>query len=94
MQDFAKQLYKSKAWQHCRASYLKQVGGLCERCLSEGLITPAAIVHHKIYLNPDNVNDPAVALNFSNLEALCRRHHAEEHTGKRFMVDDSGKVLF
>ena len=48
--EFAKRFYKSKAWQECRASYLKSVGGLCERCYKKGLIVPATTVHHKIWL--------------------------------------------
>lgn len=95
MQDFAKQLYKSKAWQHCRASYLKQVGGLCERCLARGIYKPGEIVHHRIHLTPDNVNDPSVTLNFANLELLCRDCHAIEHRGmvRRYKVDELGRII-
>lgn len=49
---------------------------ICERCGA-----PAAIVHHVRHLNPHNVNDPDVALNPDNLQALCLACHNAEHFG-------------
>lgn len=88
-----KKFYRSKAWQHCRASYLKKVGGLCERCLGEGLYNPAVVVHHRIYLTPDS--DAKQLTSFDNLEALCWHHHEEEHKGRqrRYMTDSLGHVV-
>ena len=87
------QFYKTKAWQACREGYLKSVGGLCERCKAKGLIVPAEIIHHKIHLNNQNINDPSVTLNFDNLEALCRSCHGEEHgTVKRYTIAADGSV--
>lgn len=94
MKEYAKKFYKSKAWNRTREAYLKSVGGLCERCRKKGLIVPAEIVHHKIYLTPDNISDTSVSLGWANLEAVCRFCHAEEHTGteKRYTVDELGRV--
>ena len=94
MQEYAKTFYKSAAWKHTRAAYLKSVGGLCERCRAKGLIVPAEIIHHKVYISPDNITDTSVTLDWANLEAVCRGCHAEEHTGviKRFEVDALGRV--
>ncbi len=75
--DFAEAFYKSAAWLHCRASYIEHVHGLCERCHR-----PGYIVHHKCYLNPDNITDPDVTLNWDNLEYLCLDCHNREHGGK------------
>jgi len=72
--------YDSKQWRKVRELYKKQQLGLCERCYKRG-----NEVHHKIYLTPENVHDPKIALDFSNLELLCTKCHNEEH--KR-----SGKV--
>ena len=95
MRDFAKTFYSSKAWKQTRAAYAKSKGNLCERCLKKGLIVPGVIVHHKVYLTPENINDPAVSLNWNNLELLCMEHHAEEHGGviRRYMVDEQGRVV-
>lgn len=94
LKDYAKAFYKSAAWKQTSAAYKKSVGGLCERCRTKGLIVPGVIVHHKIYITPDNINDPSVTLDWHNLECVCRNCHAEEHTGvvKRFAVDALGRV--
>lgn len=74
---------------------MRSVGGLCERCRKKGLIVPGEIVHHKVYISPDNINDPAITLNPDNLELLCRDCHAEEHADrrKRYKLDDLGRVI-
>ena len=94
MKEYAKAFYKSAAWKQTSAAYKKSVGGLCERCRAKGLIVPAQIIHHKIYLTPENISDTSVSLNWDNLEAVCRNCHAEEHSGtiRRFVVDGLGRV--
>ena len=89
--------YKTIKWKECRKAYMKYARGLCEECLKKGLITPAEIVHHKIHLTPENMNDPNIALNWDNLEAVCRPCHAEIHEGqnrkpRRYTVDLFGRV--
>lgn len=76
--EFAKKFYRSSAWQKCRASYIKSVYGLCERCNK-----PGYIVHHKILLTPNNINNPDVTLNWANLEYLCLDCHNLEHNFER-----------
>lgn len=95
MREFAKQFYCSKAWKETRKAYAKSRGGLCERCLRKGLYRPGVIVHHKVYLSPENISDPAVSLCWDNLELLCRECHAQEHDGlkRRYKVDDQGHVI-
>lgn len=91
--EFAKAFYKSKAWQQCRDGYIHYRQGLCEDCLSRGMYKPGDTVHHKVHLSPDNINDPAVSLSWSNLELLCRDCHAVRHRkGRRYKVDDLGRV--
>ena len=96
MKEYARAFYKSTAWQRCRDSYIKSVGGLCERCLADGLIVPGYIVHHKCYLTPDNIKDPSITLNFDNLEYLCNDCHNKEHFKenfeKRYMIGENGEV--
>ena len=94
MKDYAKSFYKSRAWQHCRDAYAKSQAGLCERCLKEGKIVPGEIVHHKVYISPENINNPEITLNWNNLELVCRECHEREHKGlkNRFAVDEFGRV--
>lgn len=93
MKEFARGFYKGRAWQQCRDGYAASVGGLCEDCLAKGLYRPGEIVHHMIELTPDNINDPAVSLSWSNLRLLCRDCHAKRHGARRrYRVDPAGRV--
>ncbi|WP_113870111.1 HNH endonuclease [Paraliobacillus ryukyuensis] len=92
--EYAKRFYKSKAWQQCRASYIRSKFGLCERCSKTG-----KIVHHIKYITPQNINNPDITLNHSNLELLCQDCHNEEHhykyspTRKGFAFDSDGNLI-
>ena len=90
--QFANAFYSSAAWKRARKLYTIQRGGLCERCLAKGLITPGVQVHHKVELTPENINNPAVTLNPANLELLCRDCHAMQHGARRYHVDTAGVV--
>lgn len=98
--QFAREFYNSTAWKQCREAYKHKVAYLCERCGEVG-----EIVHHKIRVTPETIQNPAVLLNFDNLELLCRRCHEKEHEqeykrfhGKkkhveeRYKVDEFGRV--
>lgn len=93
--EFAKAFYKSAAWKDCRDSYAKKVGGLCERCLRKGIYRPGIIVHHKVYLTPENLLDPSIALDHKNLELLCRDCHNDEHekVRLRYKFDEMGRII-
>lgn len=96
MRSIEKEFYKTARWVKCRDAYFKRVGGLCERCLAKGLYEPAKIIHHKEHLNRGNVNNPAIAYGFDNLEALCQDCHNKEHFGEKqeqryFFLD--GKLI-
>ena len=93
------QFYTSWRWRQCRKAFAKSKGNLCERCLSRGIINPGTKdqpleTHHKKPLTADNVMDPAVSLNWDNLELLCKACHDEERqrTPKRWAVDSAGRV--
>ena len=85
--DFAKRFYNSKQWVKCREAYKQSVYGLCERCGH-----PGEEVHHKIYLTPENINDPDITLSWGNLELLCDTCHSKEHMSKYDVV--RGDVMF
>ena len=96
----ARRLYDSKAWADTRKAYTQSVGGLCERCMANGIVTPAELVHHKVPLTEDNATDMSIALDWANLQALCRKCHAEVHdemymerTGRRYKLDSYGRVI-
>ena len=94
--EYAKAFYKSTTWQQCRESYIKYRHGLCERCLAKGIIKTGLIVHHKIYISPENISNPEITTDFNNLELLCQECHNSEHFGtneRRFEIDASGRVF-
>ena len=94
MKSLNGKFYKTTAWKRCREDYLK-THVWCEECLKENRYTPATHVHHKVFLNEGNVNDPSISLNFDNLEAVCHECHNKIHHGKstkRYKVDEWGKV--
>lgn len=94
--EFAKSFYSSKAWQDCRNEYAKRAHHLCEECLRKGIYTPGVIVHHIEELTPLNINNPEVALNYNNLELLCRSCHGEEHghgKDRRYSFNADGKIF-
>lgn len=75
---FSKSFYNSTRWKNVREAYTLSKFGICERCGQPN----AKQVHHKIYLTPDNINNPEVSLNFNNLELLCDTCHQNEHFEK------------
>lgn len=72
--DYAKAFYHSKKWKDTQLSYMVSQNYICERCGSL-----ARIVHHKKYITSNNINNPDITLNWSNLEALCMNCHTNEH---------------
>jgi 5-methylcytosine-specific restriction endonuclease McrA len=74
MKDYAKKFYTGKAWRDTQAAYMVSQQYVCERCGNM-----ARVVHHKNYITPQNIHDPAITLDWENLEALCMDCHNAEH---------------
>ena len=62
--------YHSKAWQSLRQLFLYE-SPLCVNCLKKGKLTSSYAVDHII----DISKRPDLALNFDNLQALCKSCH-------------------
>lgn len=93
MKEWAKSFYKSRAWRKCRDAFFIAKHGLCERCSG-----PGKIVHHKIWLTPDNINDPDISLDWNNLELLCqtchnREHHSVSPVAEGLRFDEQGNLV-
>jgi len=86
--------YNTKAWRRLSRAFMQSKFYICERCGR-----PAEICHHKTYITPANIHDPAVTLNPANLEALCLQCHNTEHFGHGGAVapglvfDENGDIL-
>ena len=91
----AKRFYDSKAWKDCRLSYLSKKNYICERCKDV-----AKIVHHKIYIDETNINNPEITLNHDLLECLCQTCHNQEHfkdssaTSDGYSFDVYGNLVY
>ena len=92
-QSFAKAFYKSTRWRKCRAAFIADRmridGGLCQMCRDE----PGYIVHHKVWLTPQNIDDPDVALNPANFLYVCHDCHnkIENDGGNLYYFDEQGQ---
>lgn len=73
-----KQFYKTAAWRRARQAYIDERisidGGLCEVCGQE----LGKIVHHVVWLDDRNCNDPAISLNPDNFKYECQTCHNKE----------------
>lgn len=97
--NFAKTFYSSTRWQKCRASYIAERksidGGLCEICRKKH----GYIVHHKILLTPQNINQPLITLSFKNLMYVCKSCHDEFEghgigkTFRKIRFDENGMLM-
>ena len=91
--EFAISFYKGKGWLKCRASFIAIRitidGGACERCHDE----PGYIVDHIIELTPDNINNPDISLNHSNLQYLCLACHNKKTFGRKHDVIRDGLMF-
>lgn len=91
--EFARQFYKSAAWQQARKLALIRDHGMCQ---TPGCFMPAEEVHHIIELTPNNISDPRIALNLDNLKCLCRECHMRIHRGEsveRYHFDAMGNMI-
>ena len=89
-----KQFYRSPAWRRARRAYIDERmaidGGLCEVCGEE----PGLIVHHKIWLDDINCNDPEISLNQDNFLYECQTCHNKEKDGETFYAGAGGRYRF
>ena len=68
------QFYNSNAWRRLSRAFLSSKNYICERCGK-----PAEIAHHKEYITPGNISNPAITLNAVNLAAVCIECHNSIH---------------
>ncbi|MCR5812873.1 MAG: HNH endonuclease [Desulfovibrio sp.] len=88
--SYAKAFYNSSRWQHTSKAYMTSKHWLCERCGS-----PASICHHRQWLNPETIRDPAISLAWENLECLCQDCHNREHATREgaCVFSSDGRVI-
>ena len=93
--EFARAFYQGRLWERCKNSYIAERravdGGMCEICHER----PGVIVHHKVHLTPDNINNPDISLGFSNLQFVCHACHDNIHLyGGKAEIEGMVKLRF
>lgn len=104
-----KDFYQSKAWKQVRKNvWIKQnlLCGICNRPvyvdgLSEYLPKEkrrTGIVHHKIWLDNNNIEDDNITLNEDNLIGVCYEcheaiHHENKSCRKGLTFDEDGNII-
>lgn len=81
--EWAKKFYQSPSWIKARDYIMAKYHYTCQKCKQN----PAEIVHHIIWLNSTNINDPEITLNEKNLIPVCRECHALIHEGVNPTID-------
>ena len=93
-----KQFYKTQAWRRARQAFIDERmaedGGICQVCGQE----PGLIVHHKIWLDDVNCNDPEISLNPENFLYECQICHNKEKdpriaTPGRCLYGPNGEII-
>ena len=105
--DFARKVYRGKRWERARSvamsRQVKMDDGrvcppyMCEMCFQRSIMKTAEIVHHKVHLSRDNIDDPEICYGLDNLMRVCRDCHAEVHYPDdyrpRVAFDSDGNVV-
>lgn len=79
-EGWAIKFYKSPQWRTLRQSLVIERGAKCEMCGRSFALNPSELVgHHKIELTPENITNPDVALNPSNVMIICSDCHNKIH---------------
>lgn len=109
MRSIDPSFYYSSVWRTIRKNVWLKQHCICNRChravyvdgISEWIPKEKrlkGIVHHKTWLNENNVYNDEIALDEKNLEGLCIDCHNKEHdttsiTRNDVMFDDDGNLI-
>ena len=97
MKDFARGFYNTEPWLSVRKAFIAERigtdGGLCQECGDD----LGYIVHHRIELTPNNIDDPDICFSFANLEYVCLNCHNKIHgvcaPSEKMEFDEAGEPI-
>ena len=74
------EIYQSREWRELRVAKYR-ANPLCELCLKEGVVHSAEAIHHIHPIEDSSTKEEMRkwAFMWSNLQSLCRYHHAKVH---------------
>ena len=73
------EFYTSREWSEFRRRVILERGQVCEHCGQPILSPYDLILHHKIFLTEENVNDYEISLNPLHIQIVHHRCHNEIH---------------
>ena len=97
--EFARKFYNSTRWRKCAKAFAQSKLFICEMChnqTSEKIDGDQRyIVHHKVPLTPNNIDDPYITCGWDNLMLLCIECHNKIHSKerRRMLIDDNGNLI-
>lgn len=100
--EFAREFYNSMRWRKCAKAFARSKLYICEMCHNRTVARKGSeeqrfIVHHKVPLTPQNINNPDIAYNWDNLMLLCLECHNKIHSNdcnRRVMhFDEDGNLI-
>ena len=74
------EIYQSREWRELRVAKYR-ANPLCEMCEAEGVVHATEAIHHKHPIEDSSTKEEMRkwAFMWSNLQSLCRYHHAKVH---------------
>ena len=74
------EIYQSREWRELRVAKYR-ANPLCEMCEAEGIVHATEAIHHKHPIEDSSTKEEMRkwAFMWSNLQSLCRYHHAKVH---------------
>ena len=88
--DYATVFYSSKKWKDIRKQVAEESFYICSIC-GKPTYSNQGIVHHKIPVTEENINDPSITLNKNNLMYVCRNCHEALHKQMDIKKSDINK---
>ena len=88
--DYATGFYSSKKWKELRKQVAEESFYICSIC-GKPTYSNQGIVHHKIPVTEENINDPSITLNKNNLMYVCRNCHEALHSKREHKQMDIKK---
>ena len=73
------EFYTSRQWSEFRRRLVLERGSVCEHCGQPIMNSFDLILHHKIFLTEENVNDYEISLNSENIQIVHHKCHNEIH---------------
>lgn len=100
--EFARKFYNSTRWRKCAKVFAQSKLYICEMCHNKTVARKGTdgqrfIVHHKVSLTPQNINNFDIAYGWDNLMLLClechNKIHSRDNNTRTMHFDEDGNLV-